>query len=145
MSVQLDLHVQWDEDAGEKIVDNRQLKRWASAALATDAQLTFRFVGLEEGQTLNRDFRGKDYATNVLTFPYQPDNPCMADIVICMPVVIREAREQSKSLKHHLAHMLIHSTLHAQGYDHETEEEATSMEALEVAILQRFKINNPYA
>ncbi len=141
----LQLMVQWDQGAGDPIVDNRQLRRWVMASLQADAQLTLRAVGLEEGQQLNRDFRQKDYATNVLTFPYQHHTPCMADIVICMPVVEREAAEQNKSVKHHLAHMVIHACLHAQGYDHETDEQAHIMEALEVKLLQRFRIHNPYA
>ena len=145
MNHDLQLAVQWEDGSDIPAVDNRQIKRWVSAALATDAQLTVRFVDTKEGQTLNRDFRGKDYATNVLTFSYQTENPCMADIVICTPVVAREAKEQEKAFKDHLGHMLVHATLHAQGYDHETDEDAAMMEALEIEILKRFRIDNPYA
>ncbi len=96
--------------------------RWLRYALQSDAELTVRIVGADEGRALNRDYRGKDYATNVLTFDYMPA-PCLtADLVLCAPVVAREAGENRKTLRAHYAHLLVHGALHAQGYDHETGE-----------------------
>ncbi|MCJ7799226.1 MAG: rRNA maturation RNase YbeY, partial [Polaromonas sp.] len=105
-------------------------------ALQSDAEITVRIVGAEEGQTLNRDYRGKDYATNVLTFDYTQAPYVTADLVLCAPVVETEARDNHKTLQAHYAHLLVHGTLHAQGYDHETgEADAQAMEALEITIL----------
>ena len=119
--------------------------RWIRHALASDAEITVRIVGTEEGQTLNRDYRGKDYATNVLTFDYTQAPYVTADLVLCAPVVEREARENGKTLQAHYAHLLVHGTLHAQGYDHETgEEDAEAMEALEIEILAGLGFENPY-
>ena len=121
-----------------------RLRRLALAALEHDASLTVRFVGEAEGRELNRQYRGRDYATNVLTFPYDTPGRLEADIVICVPVVRAEARAQRKRLDDHLAHLLVHGVLHAQGHDHEDEEQARRMEAAEVAILRRFRIADPY-
>jgi len=119
--------------------------RWIRHALDCDAEITVRIVGAEEGQRLNREFRGKDYATNVLTFDYTQQPLVMADLVLCAPVVAREAREQRKTLADHYAHLLVHGTLHAQGWDHETsEEDAQEMEARETAILAGLGVRNPY-
>ena len=116
--------------------------------LQHDAEITVRVVGAEEGQALNRDYRQKDYATNVLTFDYArpPAAPLVqADLVLCAPVVAREAREQGKTLQAHYAHLLVHGALHAQGWDHETSlADARAMEAHEVAILARLGWRNPY-
>ena len=119
--------------------------RWIRHALQSDGEITVRIVGTEEGQTLNRDYRGKDYATNVLTFDYTQEPVVTADLVLCAPVVEREAKENNKTLQAHYAHLLVHGALHAQGYDHETgEQDAEAMEALEVEILAGLGIDNPY-
>ena len=147
----LSLSIQLAPDAGESPADRRQLRRWAHAALVRDAVLTLRLVGADEARALNAQFRARDYATNVLTFAYDDDaddvrvqGPLQADIVICLPVVAREAREQGKSVRDHLAHLIVHGVLHAQGMDHENPAEAQAMENLEIALLRRFRIGNPY-
>ena len=123
-----------------------KVTRWIRHALALDAEITVRIVGADEGQRLNREFRHKDYATNVLTFDYQQEPTVLADLVLCAPVVEREAREQGKTLEEHYAHLLVHGTLHAQGWDHETSEaDAEAMEARETALLARLGFADPYA
>lgn len=123
------------------------LARWVKAALFDDAELTLRFVDAEEGRALNRAYRGRDYATNVLTFAYAEDesDPVTGDIVLCCPVVEQEAGEQGKPLLAHYAHLVVHGVLHAQGYDHETEDEAQEMEAIEIDLLAALGFPNPYA
>jgi len=121
-----------------------QVRRWVKAAQETAVQVTVRFVAAREGRALNRDFRGKDYATNVLTFVYE-EKPVSGDLVICLPVVAREAKAQGKPFKAHLAHLVVHGMLHLQGYDHETgAADAARMEARERALLARFGIPDPY-
>ena len=120
------------------------VKRWIRHALQQAAQITVRIVGQEEGRSLNRDYRHKDYATNVLTFAYGGDL-LTADLVLCAPVVANEAKQQHKSLQAHYAHLVVHGTLHAQGWDHETSTaDARKMEALEATILARLGYINPY-
>jgi probable rRNA maturation factor len=119
--------------------------RWIRHALDLDAEITVRIVGAQEGQALNNSYRQKDYATNVLTFDYTQEPMVMADLVLCASVVAKEAQENGKSLKDHYAHLLVHGTLHAQGWDHETsEEDAEKMEARETEILAGLGIENPY-
>ena len=119
--------------------------RWIRHALERDAEITVRIVDAEEGQALNRSYRQKDYATNVLTFDYTLEPVVTADLVLCAPVVAREAKENKKTLQAHYAHLLVHGTLHAQGWDHETgDADAEAMEAREVEILAGLAIHNPY-
>ena len=119
--------------------------RWIRHALECDAEITVRIVDSHEGQALNRDYRQKDYATNVLTFDYTQAPLVTADLVLCAPVVAKEAFESKKTLRDHYAHLLVHGTLHAQGHDHEHSlKEAEKMEACEVAILAGLGIKNPY-
>jgi probable rRNA maturation factor len=123
-----------------------KVTRWIRHALALDAEITVRIVDEDEGRQLNRDYRHKDYATNVLTFDYAQEPMVLADLVLCAPVVEREAREQNKSLEEHYAHLLVHGALHAQGWDHETsEQDAQEMETYETAILQGLGYADPYA
>ena len=122
-----------------------KVARWIRHALTQDAEITVRIVDAEEGRALNRDYRHKDSATNVLTFDYAQEPVVTADLVLCAPVVAREAREQGKTLEAHYAHLLVHGTLHAQGWDHETsEEQAQAMEACEIEILAGLGFKNPY-
>ncbi len=142
---QFSLSVQYASEA-VSIPTRPQFRRWVAAALQHDANVALRIVDEDEGRMLNRDFRGKDYATNVLTFAYGEEEGVLAgDIVLCAPVVEREAREQGKDLRAHYAHLTVHGVLHMQGFDHETEAEAREMEALEVEILRRLRFNNPYS
>ncbi|MBC7609787.1 MAG: rRNA maturation RNase YbeY [Polaromonas sp.] len=126
-------------------LSRHSVTRWIRHALTSDAEITVRIVGLQEGQALNRDYRQKDYATNVLTFDYTQEPIVTADLVLCAPVVAKEAKENRKTLKAHYAHLLVHGTLHAQGWDHETsEQDAEEMEAYEIAILGGLGVKNPY-
>lgn len=123
----------------------RRLLLASLGAQGTAAEITVRLVGQKEGRQINRGFRGKDYATNVLTFAYQHHPMVQADLVLCLPVLAREARTQHKDLSAHFAHMLVHGMLHAQGLDHEDPDEAEHMEALERRILKRFRLPDPYS
>ncbi len=135
-----------DVSAHRAVLPRHKVTRWIRHALATDAEITVRIVGAEEGQQLNRDFRKKDYATNVLTFDYTQEPVVTADLVLCAPVVEREAREQNKSLEEHYAHLLVHGALHAQGWDHETSAaDADEMEAYETDIMKELGFADPYA
>jgi probable rRNA maturation factor len=123
------------------------LRRWTEAALLGPAELTLRFVSEAEGLELNRDYRGKDYATNVLTFAYgeSADNTVQADIVLCAEVLIREAAERQIPVTQHAAHLVVHGVLHAQGHDHENDADALAMETLETRILTALGLPDPYA
>ncbi|HEX4985470.1 MAG TPA: rRNA maturation RNase YbeY [Burkholderiales bacterium] len=127
------------------VPSRRRLRDWAAAALETDAQVTLRLVGAREGRRLNREFRGRDYATNVLTFAYPELRPLAGDIVLCVPVIAREAREQGKALDAHFAHLVVHGMLHLQGYDHERSTDAERMEGREAEIVAGLGYADPYA
>jgi probable rRNA maturation factor len=152
------IDLQFSDDWGDsqalaslkRLVSKARVKRWALHALRSPHeadQITLRIVGLKEGRELNRGFRGKakDYATNVLTFDYQQTPFVAADIVLCAPVIAQEAQSQGKSLEAHWAHLIVHGVLHAQGYEHETDEaDALEMEALEILLLGGLGYPNPY-
>jgi probable rRNA maturation factor len=131
-------------DRHRAALPRHKVTRWIRHALASDAEITVRIVDAEEGQTLNRDFRKKDYATNVLTFDYTQEPLVTADLVLCAPVVAKEAKEQGKTLQEHYAHLIVHGTLHAQGWDHELDEDAQVMELRETEIMARLGFKNPY-
>ena len=117
---------------------------WAKAALDRPADVTLRILGEDEGRTLNRQYRGKDYATNVLTFPYPDTEPLSGDIALCAPVVVREANQRSIPLDAHYAHLTVHGVLHLLGYDHETARDAALMEARESRIVTALGYADPY-
>jgi probable rRNA maturation factor len=121
------------------------VRRWLRAALERDATVAVRFVGTREGATLNAIFRGKERATNVLAFVYDDAMPFAGDLVICAPVLRREARAQGKTLADHCAHLVVHGMLHLQGYDHETNRAARAMESRETAVLLALGVPDPYA
>jgi probable rRNA maturation factor len=121
-----------------------ELRRWARAALERDAQVTVRFVGGAEARALNRNFRGQDHATNVLSFPLREARPVEGDIALCAPVIAREAIAQRKSLTAHYAHLIVHGMLHLQGHDHETPRAAKAMERRESRIVTRLGFPDPY-
>jgi probable rRNA maturation factor len=130
--------------APEGLPGRSRLRAWAKAALERDATVTLRLVGTAEGRRLNREFRGRDYATNVLTFVYDDTRPLSGDIVLCAPRIAREAREQGKALDAHYAHLVVHGMLHLQGYDHENERDARVMESRESAVVTRLRYADPY-
>jgi probable rRNA maturation factor len=122
----------------------KQFKRWARKALRIDAEIALRIVDEDEGRMLNREYRGKDYATNVLTFPLAEEPHLMGDIILCAPVVFKEAQDQEKTAEAHFAHLTVHGVLHLHGYDHETEAEAELMETLETEIVMKLGYPDPY-
>ncbi|MGZ3185040.1 MAG: rRNA maturation RNase YbeY [Telluria sp.] len=146
----LSLSVQYPDQRLAELLTRPKVRRWVQAALFAPAELTIRFVDAAEGRVLNRDFRAKDYATNVLTFAYNEgdelpeDAPTQADIILCTDVLQEEAKEQKKTVEEHAAHLIVHGVLHAQGYDHLDDEEADEMEALEIEILGNLGFENPY-
>jgi probable rRNA maturation factor len=145
MKPTLSLSLQFADKRHRDLLPRHKVARWLKAALESDAELTVRLVDAEEGQALNRDYRQKDYATNVLTFDYTQEPVVMADLILCAPVIEREAQEQNKALVAHYAHMLVHGTLHAQGWDHLEDDEAQAMEQREREILAALGFDDPYA
>ncbi len=145
MKPTLSLSLQFADKRHRDTLPRHKVARWVKAALDTDAEIAVRIVDAEEGQALNKDFRKKNYATNVLTFDYAQAPVVMADLIICAPVIEQEAVEQGKTLEAHYAHMLVHGTLHAQGWDHMKKKEAEAMEAREREILAALGFGDPYA
>ena len=128
-----------------KVASITLIKKWIKACTSSSGLLTLRFVNASEGKKLNDAFRNKDYATNVLTFPYEiSKNKVVADIILCLPVIQKESKAQGKTLKAHLAHLIIHGCLHAQGFDHELAKDAKKMEDLEIRYLKKLGFPNPY-
>ena len=140
----LGLSLQFADARHRALLPRHRVRRWLRAALGRPAELTVRIVGDDEGQALNRDFRGKDYATNVLTFDYEQTPLVMADLVLAAGVVEREAAELGIPLADHYAHLLVHGALHAQGLDHEDDAQAAVMEARESQILLGLGLADPY-
>ena len=141
----LSLSLQFADARHRALLPRHRVQRWLRAALDRPGELTVRIVGDDEGQALNRDFRGKDYATNVLTFDYEQTPVVVADLVLAAGVVAREAAELGIPVADHYAHLLVHGALHAQGFDHEDEAEALVMEARETEILRGLGLADPYA
>lgn len=145
----LQLSLQFADARHRALLPRHKILRWVRAALDKDevqtAQMSVRIVDAEEGQSLNLQYRHKDYATNVLTFDYAHAPHVQADLVICAPVVEREAIEQGKDLQAHYAHMLVHGVLHAQGWDHEVDDQAQAMEQSETQIMAKLGFKNPYS
>jgi len=139
----LTLSVQYASNAAD-LPTRPHVRRWVRAALLDDATVTVRFVDAIEGRALNAEYRNRDYATNLLTFVYDDDSPRAGDVVLCAPVVRKEADEQGKSLAAHYAHLVVHGMLHLQGFDHERPADAARMEAREIAILADLGMTNPY-
>jgi probable rRNA maturation factor len=145
VSPSLALSLQFGDASHREHLPRHRVARWIRAALEADAEITVRIVGEEEARSLNREYRSRDYATNVLTFDYAREPVVVADLVLCAPVVEREAREQQRPLQAHYAHLLVHGTLHAQGWDHEGDADAAAMEGLESRLLMRLGFADPYA
>jgi probable rRNA maturation factor len=141
----LSLSLQFADASHRAQLPRHKVQRWMRAALEGPGEITVRIVGSEEGRALNRDYRQKDYATNVLTFDYEHEPVVSADLILCAPVVAQEAAEQGLTLEAHYAHLLVHGTLHAQGYDHEADDQAAAMEARESAVMLALGYADPYA
>ena len=140
----LHLSVQYASN-DDRLPSRPKVRRWVRAAAATDVEVTVRFVDSDEGRTLNRDYRRKDYATNILSFPYASEPSVVGDLVVCLPVVLHEAGEQNKPCDAHFAHLIVHGMLHLQGYDQETGvQDAERMEAKEREILAALGYPDPY-
>lgn len=144
MQPELRLSLQQPDGRHRQVLARHRVARWIRAALASPAEITVRIVDEDEGLALNGGYRQRRYATNVLTFDYQHEPVVVADLVLCAPVVAREAREQRKTLEAHYAHLLVHGALHAQGWDHQSAAEARRMEARETALLQALGFADPY-
>ena len=145
MKPPLQLSLQFADARHRALLPRHRVARWVRAALERPGQITVRIVGADEARALNLSYRGRDYATNVLTFDYEHAPLVQADLVLCAPVVAAEAAGLGLALPAHYAHLLVHGTLHAQGWDHEDEEEARAMEARESALLQALGLHDPYA
>jgi probable rRNA maturation factor len=141
----LTLSLQFADKTHREHLPRVRVAKWLRVALDGAAQITVRIVGAEEGRQLNRDFRQKDYATNVLTFDYEREPVVVADLVLCAPVVAAEAEAQGLTLQAHYAHLLVHGALHARGFDHQTKAQAKVMESLETELLARLGVADPYA
>ena len=141
---ELSLSLQFADPRHRLQLPRHKVARWIRAALELPGEITVRIVGVEEGQRLNREYRAKDYATNVLTFDYSHEPVVVADLVICAEVVECEALAAGLELAAHYAHLLVHGALHAQGYDHEEDDEAACMEARESEIMQGLGFADPY-
>lgn len=154
MTALIDLQLAYEGDAAiaADIPHASQLQQWADMVFVMldlyDQEMTLRFVGIEESQSLNHQFRGKDKPTNVLSFPFESppgmEMPLLGDLVVCAPIISREANEQNKQVAHHYAHMIVHGILHLLGYDHIDDAQAEEMEALEIRILAELAIDDPY-
>ena len=145
MKPALELSLQFADPRHRARLPRHRVARAIRAALEAPGRIAVRIVDEDEGRALNAEYRGKDYATNVLTFDYQHEPEVEADLVLCAPVVEREAAEQGIAVEAHYAHLLVHGTLHAQGWDHEDDEEAAAMESRETEILAGLGIADPYA
>ena len=141
----LTLSLQFADATDRALLPRHKVARWVRAALSLPGEMTVRIVGADEGRALNRAYRAKDHATNVLTFDYAHAPVVEADLVLCAPVVQREARELGIALQAHYAHLLVHGTLHAQGHDHELDAPARAMEARETDILRALGFDDPYS
>lgn len=141
---ELSLSLQFADPSHRLLLPRHKVMRWIRAALEAPAEITVRVVGADEGRTLNRDYRQKDYATNVLTFDYSHEPVVVADLVLCAPVVAAEAQQMGLAVQDHYAHLLVHGTLHAQGYEHEQDDEAACMEARETALMLQLGLADPY-
>ena len=144
MRPELALSRQQPDGRHRALLARHRVARWIRAALDAQGEITVRIVDEAEGRTLNRDFRGRDYATNVLTFDYQRAPTVVADLVLCAPVIAREARRARRPIEAHYAHLLVHGTLHAQGWDHEHAADAKRMRAREQAVLAALGYPDPY-
>jgi probable rRNA maturation factor len=140
----LQLSLQFADPRHRAHLPRHRVARWIRAALEAPAQIAVRIVDADEGRRLNREFRRKDYATNVLTFDYEREPVVVADLVLCAPVIEAEARAAGVPIAAHYAHLLVHGTLHAQGYDHERARDARVMEARESSLLQALGFADPY-
>ncbi len=141
----LNLSLQFADARHKALLPRHKVARWVRAALLNPGEITVRIVGADEGRELNREYRQKDHATNVLTFDYQHEPVVMADLILCAPVIETEARDQGLELVAHYAHLLVHGTLHAQGFDHETAKQAREMEPRESALMLALGFADPYA
>ena len=141
----LELSLQFADARHRALLPRHRVARWVRAALGLPGQITVRIVGADEGLSLNRDYRSQDHATNVLTFDYAHEPVVVADLVLCAPVVEHEARDLGIDIAAHYAHLLVHGTLHAQGFDHEADDQAQRMEARETHLMLALGLADPYA